>query len=488
MGSPGPLNGADVLVATASDLLERVRGLLRPDAGPELAAMRVALHEPLRIALAGRVSAGKSTLANALLGRRVAPTKAGECTQVVTWYRFGSPDRADLLMRDGSRRPLRLDAGLPEQLGVDPGLVARIEVVLQSAPLRSYTLVDTPGLSTMHRPDQARARRDILGEDPGDPAAGGADAVVFLFRDTEKRDDIDFIRYFHTAGRTGETSAFNVIGVLSHADLFGAGPWGDADPIDEARGQCRRMEHNHADALTAVLPVAGLLAEAARTGRVTESDARGLAALAEADRILLQLYPQLGPVQGADAVVVDRILRHAGPYVLDRGRAEARGGGAALRTWLDDRSGINELEQLIWSRFTRRARPLKVDRLLRRLERLSHTHCAAPAAGAEIRDFLEVTRMSPAMHRIEELRALGRLAHGGPEAGPVRAQLARLIDFDEPSRQLDMSDDASADDLRAQARRLAGRSQAAVATARSPVVGDAARVLSRSYQLLARTL
>ena len=42
--------------------------------------------EPLRVAIAGKVKAGKSTLLNALVGEEIAPTDAGECTRVVTWY------------------------------------------------------------------------------------------------------------------------------------------------------------------------------------------------------------------------------------------------------------------------------------------------------------------------------------------------------------------------------------------------------------------
>ena len=50
-------------------------------------ATRQRLDEPLRVAIAGRVKAGKSTLLNALVGERLAATDAGECTRIVTWYR-----------------------------------------------------------------------------------------------------------------------------------------------------------------------------------------------------------------------------------------------------------------------------------------------------------------------------------------------------------------------------------------------------------------
>ena len=64
------------------------------------------LDEPLRVAIAGKVKAGKSTLLNALVGEQVAPTDAGECTRVVTWYRDGTTPRIVLHPRTGAPRPL----------------------------------------------------------------------------------------------------------------------------------------------------------------------------------------------------------------------------------------------------------------------------------------------------------------------------------------------------------------------------------------------
>ena len=60
------------------------------------------LDEPLRVAIAGKVKAGKSTLLNALVGEQVAPTDAGECTRVVTWYRDGTTPRIVLHPRTGT--------------------------------------------------------------------------------------------------------------------------------------------------------------------------------------------------------------------------------------------------------------------------------------------------------------------------------------------------------------------------------------------------
>jgi hypothetical protein len=484
MGTPGRASSHEALSATVLEVIDDVAPHLREEATPRVNAMRSAVHEPLHIALTGRVSAGKSTLANALLGRRVAPTSAGECTRVATWYRFGAPDRAVAVLTDGSRVPLPLADGLPETLGVDPSAVARIEVTLQSAPLRHYVLIDTPGLGAMSRPGDASVRSVVLGQ-PGAGSTVAADAVLFLFRDVEKRDDMEFVRDYQRSTATGLRSAPTVIGVLSHADVFGSGPWGDEDPFEAAAAVARRMEHQHAEQLTAVLPVAGLLAEAARTGRLTEADARGLAALAGLDRIRLEL----GTLEGPAPQVIDRTLERAGPYVLDRGReVAARGGAAALQSWMDDRSGLGMLEELIHKRFTRRARPLRLAQVVAELEQLSRTHARDDRGRHRMQSRLEDFRLDPRMHRLDELCALSRLSRTGPAGAQLRHRLDMIVDNDEPWQQLGLQSPAPAEELRALARRSAADCTARATLARSPVVADAARVLSRSYHLIMKKL
>ena len=61
-----------------------------PDHAP-LRAMARRLDEPLRVAIVGRVKAGKSTLLNALVGERLAATDAGEigrasCRERVSYH------------------------------------------------------------------------------------------------------------------------------------------------------------------------------------------------------------------------------------------------------------------------------------------------------------------------------------------------------------------------------------------------------------------
>jgi tRNA U34 5-carboxymethylaminomethyl modifying GTPase MnmE/TrmE len=65
----------------------------RPDVHNELDRIGRRLNQPIRIALAGTLKAGKSTLVNALVGEDIAPTDATEATRIVTWFRHGPPRR-----------------------------------------------------------------------------------------------------------------------------------------------------------------------------------------------------------------------------------------------------------------------------------------------------------------------------------------------------------------------------------------------------------
>src|SRR5215469_10506756 len=77
----------DDLVAAVEDLLAAAIASARtPDVADRLGQISARLRGPLRVAIAGKVKAGKSTLLNALLGEALAAVDASECTRIVTWY------------------------------------------------------------------------------------------------------------------------------------------------------------------------------------------------------------------------------------------------------------------------------------------------------------------------------------------------------------------------------------------------------------------
>jgi len=240
------------------------------------------LAEPLRLALAGMVKAGKSTLLNAMLGEQIAPTDAGECTKVVTWYRYSMTPTITLHLRTGETRrmPVRRDDG---RLVLDLGDTAAedvswIDVGWPLDALKSVILIDTPGIASLSASTSARAATFLAPEE----SASGADAVVYLLRHLHPS-DVKFLEAFRDTA-AGAAQTICAVGVLSRADEIGSGR---IDSLLSAGKVARRYARDSslASLLLGVIPVAGLLAEGARTLREREYAAfRELAALERADR------------------------------------------------------------------------------------------------------------------------------------------------------------------------------------------------------------
>lgn len=95
----------------------------RQDVFYELDRIGARLAEPIRIALAGPLKAGKSTLVNALVGADIAPTDATEATRIVTWYRHGPTPKVTANHRGGRRCnvPITHSGGLTfDMRGLNP--------------------------------------------------------------------------------------------------------------------------------------------------------------------------------------------------------------------------------------------------------------------------------------------------------------------------------------------------------------------------------
>jgi GTPase SAR1 family protein len=195
-----------------------------PGLREQLISVSARLGEPLLVALVGRVNAGKSTIVNALVGQRVAPTDVSECTQVVAAFRYGAPQRIEAHLSSGETVPARLgpDGLLPRELPVPADQVVRLDVWLSNDRLRSMTLLDTPGLGSL---DHARSHRtgELLGlDDPSRLALRGAEALVFVLTQTVRADERAALGAFHALADEAGCSAVNAVGILNKADQIGA--------------------------------------------------------------------------------------------------------------------------------------------------------------------------------------------------------------------------------------------------------------------------
>jgi len=374
---------------------------------PVVNGIAARLDEPLRVAIAGRVKAGKSTLLNALVGQELAATDAGECTRIVTWFRDGPAYTVTLFPNEGPPAQLPFPDG-GSLAGIDlaghaPELVSRIVVDWPSRALKQMTLIDTPGMGSLSTDVSARSR-DLLS--PEGPRGSGADAVVYLMRHLHT-DDVDFLEAFHDT--EGQGRPVNTIGVLARADEVGhsrPGALESAVAIAErysADPRVRRLCHS-------VIPVAGLLASTGATLRQAEYAALAqLAALPEQERsaLLLSTDRFISRDSSVDPGTRLELVRRFGIFgvrsALDLIVSGQAADASALAAHLQELSGISHLRELLTTRFAARADVLKARTAILALEAL---FTGSPPPADLRRRFEELTAGA---HELVELRLIDAL-------------------------------------------------------------------------------
>ncbi len=361
----GTSSGAGAASHVAS-LISAVEPELRGTVHAErLAAIRARIDGPLRVAIAGRVKAGKSTLLNALVGERLAPTDAGECTRIVSVYRRGPGYAVSARMRTGEAETLafqRRDGALSISLGaLSERDIDRIEVEWPATTLEAMTLIDTPGLASIND-ENSRRTRDFLEHDQDRPP--DADAVIYLMRHLHKT-DVAFLDAFMDRSVTA-ASPVNTVAVLSRADEIGAGR---LDAMDSALRIARRYrdEATVRSLTSTVVPIAGLLAETGLTMR--EDEAAALRALAgHADDSLERML--LGADQlcstASDLITVEArrdLLDRFGMFgirvALHLVRSKGLTSAAQLAPALVEQSGVPRLRKVLDEQFGPRAKVLQ---------------------------------------------------------------------------------------------------------------------------------
>lgn len=456
------------LEATLTTLGAEVVGLGVPRTAVVVALERMK-RKPM-VAVAGRVKAGKSTLVNAIVGRKVAATDDVECTRVSTHYEFGEPEAAFVHLLDGSppvEVPLT-NGMLPNELPWPTDAISHAVVRLPEAALTDVTLVDTPGLGTTTEANERATLREILGSENGGVRP---ESLIYVFRGARFADDIDFLAQF--VGRAGIGSS-SVIGVLSHADRVGPSDV-DAATLGPARSYAARLLDEHRTQLADVVPVAGLLAEAARAGQIRERDAAAMVELTEIDEFDLEL----GEVP--DPVAHGRLRRVLGDFGIRHGRAAAKDGAGGLIEWAEGSSGIRSLHEALTMHLVRRDRAAAGRRTLAYLEAAAYLTDDPMPVIRRISD----ARSLPELHPIQELDAW-ELLHARHPGHDLLAVLDTLLRAANDGEGLGRQLDTPRDELRDRAIDLAGQANRAAALSSDAVVVNAARTVARSYALIAR--
>ncbi|OCB53003.1 Isoniazid-inducible protein iniC [Mycobacterium vulneris] len=410
------MSTADQVRSILGGTIKAYRGdpayLNRPDVHNELDRIGRRLNQPIRIALAGTLKAGKSTLVNALVGEDIAPTDATEATRIVTWFRHGPTPKVTANHRGGRRSNVPIardphDRGLTFSFaGLNPDDVLDLDVEWPAAELVDTTIIDTPGTSSLSRDVSLRTHRLLVPED-GVPRI---DAVVFLLRTLNAADIALLKQIGELVG--GSSGALGVIGVASRADEIGAGR---IDAMMSAKDVAKRFteEMDKTGICQAVVPVSGLLALTARTLRQSEFVALQKLAGIEPAQLTKAMLSVDRFVREDSALPVDAATRAAlldrfGMFGIRISIAVMHAGvsdSVALADELLERSGLIALRDVIDQQFAQRSELLKAHTALLSLRQFVQANpiYATPYILADIDPLLADT------HAFEELRLLSLL-------------------------------------------------------------------------------
>ncbi|HEY0454078.1 dynamin family protein [Actinophytocola sp.] len=408
------------------------------------------LSAPLQVAVAGRIKSGKSTLVNALIGRRVAPTDVGECTRLVTRFQYGTVDRVELIFLDGKKQVLPFDAGgmIPNDLEVDFDKVSHLEAYLTNAVLRDLTVIDTPGLGSLddasvkrteqllgaakHRkPDAAAGSGSDNGGDDDDDdelddtsrnAVAGAEAVLYVVTQGVRADDQQALAAFTAATASREAGPVNAIAVLNKADTITpesvTGSDGDVWKAASllAEKQAQTLKPRVAD----VIPVIGLLAESAESGGFTSADADALRSLSKLDDATWETMLMSADIfatwdcevpAGTRTRLLEKLDLYGVRVAVDALRADPELTAGSLRRTLLNASGLAGVRGRLDAVFRARADGIKAAAALASVTALAHAS-GDPGERQRVHDAIEVLLAKPEAHQLRLLEALTLVTSG----------------------------------------------------------------------------
>lgn len=374
--TPGPVSSP--IAAICDELAEDP--LFGGDSAAELLDIADQCREPLRVAVAGDVSTGKSTLVNALLAAQRAAVAHRETTSRVTSYRH---------------------PGLPPPRSPAPG--HEYEPVPFPCCDR-LIVIDTPGLNSPSGKEQVT--QDMI--TGATRAAGATSVLLYLCKDcVVSKGALNHIEAFAslTAGRIGW--GLNVVLVGAKADSIEASRDALAENLrSEARIPC-------ADSVA----VSQLCAMVARTGLLDDSLLELLRIIGLDDGLLARV--ELGwtslrrgwVARGYDPVAIDRLSEMAeSPGVLQFCLSEFRDGR------------IRELSDLrrAWERYSG---IVTLDRMVRRFTDDADMYTAYSATGRMRRLAL---RLGPERGKVLRGRLAG-IEKSGAYSALVRREAAAII-------------------------------------------------------------
>ena len=235
--------------------------LKQPDV---IKAFNMAKSSDFEVSVVATMSAGKSTLINALLGQKLMPSKQEACTATITEIKDNDADHFSAEVYDSNGELIEsypeLSLEIMEKLNNDPEVSKiRVEgdIPFVTAEDVSLVLVDTPGPNNSRDPEHKKATYRMLSE-------SSKAVVLYILNATQLavNDDCNLLSYVAKSMKVGgKQSRDRFIFVINKLDQFRKGE----DSVESAINKVKNYLHDNEIDNANIYPASALAALDIRT-------------------------------------------------------------------------------------------------------------------------------------------------------------------------------------------------------------------------------
>lgn len=237
----------------------------------QIQAILQSLREPFSIAVVGRMKAGKSTLINSLIGRKLAISDVEEATATLNWICHGTGEQTRQFVaqwKDGRSEPFPIES-IGKWTGKSPEVLERVRrtsrlmFFSEDEFLKEIQVIDTPGTgSAVEDHDISRPFLNPDAIDESISAGKKADAIVYVVPPVGKEQDEETLKLFRS-GCIANSSPYNSVCVLHKWDALESEL--SDDPSEAAKLKAEKLFSQIGSNVMRVIPVSAPLAFTAKT-------------------------------------------------------------------------------------------------------------------------------------------------------------------------------------------------------------------------------